>query len=171
MTTTTNDDDDHTLQLHQHLRFQRRLLLARRTGIALLVAGLTAALAGTFGAGGPVSQATASADGLQVRFPRFARYRGPARIEIEVRTPAEAGGSFSLTIAGDHARHFSIGRITPEPERMARTTDGIELTFAVAAGGRQAITLEGEPEARGSMSGTVATDGRPPLPIATFVYP
>ncbi|WP_149193151.1 hypothetical protein [Luteimonas suaedae] len=168
----SNDGDGgHTLQLDQHLRFQHRLLLARRVGIVLLVIGLLAALAGVFGAGGPVSQATAAAGGLEVRFPRFARYQGPVRLEIEAPTPADAADTLSLTIAGDHARHFSIERITPEPERMAATDGGIVFTFAVVPGDRRAITLEGRPEAMGSLSGTVTLDGRAPLPIATFVYP
>lgn len=166
-----DDGNDHALELEQHLVFQRRLLWVRRTGNVLLIAGLLAALAGAFGAGGPLSQTGATAEAVEARFPRFARYRGPARLEVEVRTPAVAGDTFSLAIGGEHARQFTIERITPEPERMASTDGGIELTFAVAPGEFQRVTLEGQPESMGSMSGTVAVDGRPPLPIETFVYP
>ena len=163
--------DKSSLQLDQHLDFQRLLHVVRSVGMLLLLAGVVAALAGVFGGGGAVSQAQARSGALQASYPRFARYQSPTRIAFQLPTSAIAGDTFELVLEGDHVRDFDFEQVVPEPSAMAATDDRLSYTFDVAAGDTQSVSFKGRPQTFGTLSGTATLPGQPPLEIDSFVYP
>lgn len=160
-----------TLQLDEHLHFQQLLFVVRCIGALLLVVGLLAALAGAFGASGPLAEARAQAGAATADYPRFARYQAPARMDFGIATAAVGGETFELVLEGEHARDFHIEQVLPEPQEVAVADDRIRYTFAVEPGRRQHVTIAGQAEAIGTLSGTATVAGEPPMRIDSFVYP
>ena len=163
--------DKRSLELDEHLEFQRLLHVLRMIGMLLLLAGIVAALAGVFGGGGPLSQARATGGALDASYPRFARLQSPVRIAFELPTAAVGGDTFELVLEGDHVREFDVEHIVPEPREVAAAGHRVRYTFSVARGERQRVSLKGRPQAIGKLSGTAALGGQPPVRIDSFVYP
>ncbi|GAB2628872.1 hypothetical protein [Novilysobacter erysipheiresistens] len=163
--------DKRSLQLDEHLEFQRLLHVLRTIGMLVLLAGIVAALAGVFGGGGPMSQAHATGGALDASYPRFARFQSPALIAFELPTAAVGGDSFELVLEGDHVREFDVEHIVPEPREVAAAGHRVRYTFDVAPGERQLVRIKGRPQTIGRVSGTAAIGGQPPLRIDSFVYP
>lgn len=159
------------LQLDQHPGFQRTMMVVRYVGMVLLLVAGLAALAGLFGGDGPMAQASAGSGPVDARYPRFTRYLMPTRYEFEVDTAAIAGDSYDIVFDGDHARDFSFEDVLPQPREVAAADDQVRYTFKVEPGERQLVVIQGQPEAIGQLSGTVAIAGQPPLRIDGFVYP
>jgi hypothetical protein len=160
-----------SLQLDEHLRFQQVLFTVRFVGMLLLVAGVLAALAGLFGASGPLARGQERAGAAMAERPRFARYHAPTRFEFELASTAVDGDSFELVLEGEHVRQFRIEQVTPQPQEVVASGDRIHFTFAAAPGERQYVIVAGQPETIGMLAGTATLAGEPPLPIDSFVYP
>ena len=163
--------DKRSLQLDEHLHFQRVFHVLRTIGMLLLLAGILAALAGVFGGGGPMSQAHATSGALDASYPRFARAESPARIEFELPTASVDGDTLELVLEGDHVREFDVELIVPEPREAAAAGNRVRYTFDVAPGKRQLIRFKGRPQTLGRLSGTATVAVQPALRIDSFVYP
>lgn len=159
------------LQIDEHLDFQRALGLAQRIGWGVLFLGVVVAATGALGGGGPLSQASAAGDALQVRYPRFARHGTPLEIELQVATAAVGEQPFSITLGGAYGDRLHIDGIVPAPARVWSGAHGLTFEFAPASGPRQVIRIAGDTDTVGNFAGEVGLGERPPLRLRTFVYP
>ena len=158
-----------SLEIHERPAIQRRIELAQRIGLGVLALMLVAALLGLFGLGGPLSDARATQGNDEVTYPRFARYLAPTQLEVAVdRATAD---TVTLVLQGDHARHFHVEDILPQPVHEATTGDATVYTFAAVPGRPHRIRLSGQMESVGHADGTVRIDDGRAIPIDTFVYP
>ncbi|MGH8073784.1 MAG: hypothetical protein ACREO4_06895 [Lysobacter sp.] len=167
----TDSSQRGSLQLDEHLHFQRMLQMLRRLGTLLLSVILLLALVGVFGGNGLLARVQADAGALATDHPRFSRYQMPTRLEFTVDTAVLSGDTFELSIEGDYAREFSIEQIHPQPKDVAIADDRIRYTFNAGPGQRQLVVIQGQPETMGQLAGAVSVPGHPPLRIDSFIYP
>lgn len=148
--------------IREDMRFQRRYWLFERVGWTILILIVAAAAAGAF-AGGPLSAATGTGEGLEAAYERFAR-RG-----VETRLTVTLPASRTLWVQGMDG--FDVTGLEPAPATVRRERTGLAYDFAPGTGpavatfllkprdwGRQRVTLAARPDA-------------PPTVLAMFVYP
>ncbi|MCE7032384.1 hypothetical protein LY625_07070 [Lysobacter sp. GX 14042] len=167
-----NTDAPPSLQIHQHLDFQRRFRVVRMVGVGLMVLLLAGALSGLLGDGGPLSRAHVDSGPLRVEHPRFAQRH--ARVPVQVQLdPAPGGAPLVLVLQGPLVGEVDIDHVTPQPEQVRHSAGSIECHFAE---GTAAVALQLEPDGIGRLEATVravAADGGrgEAVPLRLFVYP
>lgn len=158
------------VDINEHYESQVRTWRAQRVGWCVLAAILVAAVLGGFGPGvlGTVSELDAS--GLQLQYDRFVRYEAPATLFIELPATAADEQDFSIDASWIHAVHLET--MQPEPLRVRSEGTRVRYTMSVQRRGTPTqVSMHFEPEAPGSLSGSVALEAGSPLRISQFVYP
>lgn len=162
-----------TLQIDQDERFQRRKWRIQRLSWIAMLLLLAAALAGVFG-DGPLSRVSAGDTAtLHAEYQRFVRHHAPALLRLRIGGRAlGADGELRLAVSRQYLQAFEIGRITPEPQRVAGSADELVFVFALAPGVRALeVTFELQPAQLGSHSGSVRAGDRASLHLKSFTYP
>jgi hypothetical protein len=159
----------------EDLAYQQRTWRVERIGWVVLGLAVAAAMAGAFGAGGPLGEAEAAdPDGVvTVRYQRFERYSAPAALRIIVSEKAQAGGD-SLAIRLDRAflDAVKLRAVFPQPDAWTAGGTGSTMTFRLAAAdGPPTFLVLYEPARVGTVRLRVAVDRRAPVEFAQFVYP
>jgi hypothetical protein len=161
---------DPIVEISEHYESQVRTWRAQRVGWCVLAAILVAAVLGGFGPGllGTVNELDAS--GLQLQYDRCVRYEAPASLHIELPAAATDEQDFWIDASWIHAVHLET--VQPEPLRVRSEGQRVRYTMSVQRRGAPTqVSLHFEPEALGSLSGSVALEAGAPLRISQFVYP
>lgn len=144
------------LPVAQDLAFQFRSWAFQRAGwmvMALLVVG---AFLGFFG-DGPLSEGQRTAGGqMTLAYQRFARVENQTPLRLVVQVP---GREVKVTLSRDYADDVQVQTVTPQPDAMTSSPDGLSLTFKPERPGPLPITLFVEPERPGVGRGTLSVDG------------
>lgn len=103
--------------------------------VAWVVFGLLilGALLGLTGRGGPLARSVARAPGLEVDYPRIARWSTPDDIELVIR---DGGPQPTVRLGPGFARVFRIEEVRPTPVRWSAGAQGQSLAFAPQDAGR-----------------------------------
>jgi len=137
--------------------FLSRERAVQRAGVVVLTLFVLAGAAGMFG-NGPVSHATTSAGGIELRYERFGRTTAPTTIEVTVTTGAADGAPVRFRIE----RRFMerLDQLELRPEDVFKGFDDTHALFEVAAvGGRGHVELHFKPQNPGLRQTSVVTDG------------
>jgi hypothetical protein len=161
-----------SLQIEDHQDFQRRQWRAERIGWIAMALLITAAVAGLFGGGGVLADASsASSDGRsRVDYQRFARKGSATTLEIIIAATGER--ELRIGIDEPYLSAMSLRSITPPP--LATVLSGRSYTFSFnrAPGAIDTrIRLHLEPDSAGSLEGAVTIDNAAPLRIRHFIFP
>lgn len=150
-----------SLDIHEHLDFQRRFRVFRLAGTTVLVLLLLAALAGLLGPG-PLSSTRASAGPVHVEYERFMHREHPAHLQVQW-----TGNAGELTLQGGLADDFDITHLTPQPDQAVRTSGELRYRFAP---GTTSVLLEVKPIRAGNFGGRIGIGGDS-VELRGFVYP
>ena len=146
-----------SLDLDEHLAFQRQEWRVQRVGRWLLVVFVLAACAGLFGSG-PLSNAEAVAAGghLRVEYARFIRRSASTRIAVHMGASAGTKRE-ELRIDRRYFDGVRIQQITPAALTTHVGADVVSMTFDLP--GPSTIVLDLEPLWAGSHPATFAAAG------------
>lgn len=164
-------DDEH---LEANLAYKRREWRVQRVGWVLMLAVTLAAAAGLFGVG-PISDATAGAEGsaLHVRYDRFTRMKAPTALEVFVTAGPADEGEAAVWFDRDFLSRLRVQAIVPEPQDVSVSPDRVTYTFLVDAdtAGVLQVTFHVKPEHFGRHGGRMGVPGGPEVELSQFVYP
>jgi hypothetical protein len=158
------------LEIDEDIALERKNWILQRIAWVLMALLVLAALLGFTGDGGltGISKRTAGskADGLEIDYERFLRYKAPT--ELLVTFYAAAGPS-------RHELHFSKGfyekiqveQVIPEPLEVYTHEQGITYRFSDNV---SSVTFYLKPKRIGSITHTVSAGG-PGISFSQFVYP
>lgn len=155
--------DRDSLQIHEHLGFQRRFAVFRHVCVGLLVLLVLAALAGALGSG-PLSSAKAGSGALRVEYDRFVHRRNPVHLRVQV---APSGEPLDLTVEGGLVTRFDLDHVAPQPQQAVLTGEVAHYRFAA---GTTQVVLELDPRRAGPVAGRIAI-GSDGTDLDMFVYP
>ena len=147
-----------SLDLDEHMPFQRRSWRAQRIAWVAMALILLAALLGAFGRG-PLSDARAASDdgSLSVRYDRIARNQAP--LELRVRFADRWSGPTTLWVSTDYLERLRVKAITPEPAAQEAAPDRLRLVFDLARGGE--VLVRFETEGAGVLRAAIGIEGTP----------
>jgi len=152
-----------SLEIHEHLDFQRRFRVFQKIGTAALLAFVVAAFAGLLGSG-PLSSTGATAGALKVDYDRF-QHRG---YRASLKFQAAAGpGPTDLVLHGALLDALDITHVAPQPEQVVFGDEQVLYRFAH---GTTTVHLQAEPQRAGPVRGR-ASSGSDSLELHMFVYP
>ena len=162
------------LDLDQDLAFQELFWRIERVagwGMLLLV---VAACLGVFGSG-PLSEGTAVAAGLEVRYPRFSSLQTSETLDVRIDGGAVRDNQARLWVDRRYLERVRLETVVPTPVRVEGTPDRVVYTFAATEPGhplRVRLTLQ--PERIGVLNGALGVE--PPgagarLAFRQIVYP
>ena len=158
-------------QLDREMEFQRREWTVQRIGWAAMALVILAGLAGLFGSG-PLGEATASSGSLQVDYPRFARKRLSAQVELTVGAAGIRDGRVALWLDRAFLDRVEVERVVPEPESVAADGGRVVYRFAVEPGaGEASIRFTVEPGSPGRWAWRAGLVDGPELSLGGFVFP
>ncbi|GBF04458.1 hypothetical protein DAERI_020055 [Deinococcus aerius] len=144
------------LQLEQDLAFQYRSWTWQRLGWVVMALLVVAAFLGLFG-DGPLSEGQRTAGGeVTLAYQRFARVENQSPLRLVVQVP---GREVKITLSRDYADDVQVQTVTPQPDAMTSSPDGLSLTFQPERPGPLPITLFVEPERPGVGRGKLSVDG------------
>lgn len=135
-----------------------------RIGWYLLLGLMLLALSGVF-AQGPLAMKTVTSGGLQVTYPRFARYGAP--VTLRVRTVSDS--ALSVTLANEWVEGFAFESIQPAPQASRYGSDGLQWRFLAVSGPGQ-VVFRLKADALGRVKGWLSA-GDQRVELTTFVYP
>jgi hypothetical protein len=101
---------------------QRREWRAERVGWAALALLLLVGSLGLLGSSGPLSERSASGDGVSARFSRMVRHEGPTDLRLRLDPPAA-----EVWLGRSYLEHGSVERVVPPPS--STRTDGERCVF------------------------------------------
>jgi hypothetical protein len=147
------------LEIDQDLVFERRSLRVERIGLVFLVALLIAAGLGLLGSG-PLSHATARAEGLTVDYQRFSRYQTSETLTLRLDAGATGTPEVRVWLDRPYVDGSRLESVVPPPVRAEGGLDRLILVFAVADPGRPlTVSLTLQPERIGSVQGAAGLEG------------
>lgn len=117
------------LQLQLDPEFQRREWRFRRVGWIAMALLLVLSILGLFGSG-VLSDTSARTAGLEIRYPRFTRWRAPDDFEVVLTDLRAAGAEF--WIAAEYLDGMDIDHVAPEPLRWVARDGRIHYEFAAS---------------------------------------
>jgi hypothetical protein len=159
------------MEIAQDLAFQQREWRVQRAAWVVVLLVLIAALAGLFG-GGPLSQGKVVSGSLALAYPRFARERAPAALEIEVGADTAVAGEIPLWLNRAFLDKVDVERIVPEPAAMEAESDRVIYRFAVANPRQPAtITFDIQPHEPGRTMGRVGLVDGAEVAFDQVIYP
>jgi len=149
---TTTDE----IQIERPEDFLSRERLVQRAGVMILFLFVVAGATGAFG-NGPLSRATTTAGGVELRYERFGRTTAPTAIEITVTTGAADGEPVRFRIE----RRFMerLDQLELRPEGVFKGFDATYAVFEVPAiDGRGHVELHFKPQNPGVRDMSVVSD-------------
>jgi hypothetical protein len=153
------------LEIDQDLAFESRSLWVERIGLVVLVALVIAAGLGLLGSG-PLSHATARADGLTVDYQRFSRYQTSETLTLRLDAKATGAPEVRVWLDRPYIDGSRLESVVPPPVRAEGAPDRLILVFAVADPGQPlTVSLTLQPERIGSVRAAAGLEG----PTATGV--
>lgn len=159
------------LENEDNVRFSEREATAERVGWVVMAVAVVAALLGLF-SNGPLSQRSAEADNLRLRYQRFGRNEGRTSLEVEAPASAAADGKVEVWVAQDFLEGYDLEDVQPEPESTSTRAGGVVFAFAVDDTETPVkATLSLRPEQTGRHRGAVAVGNGRPATFTQFVYP
>ncbi|RIH80953.1 hypothetical protein Mterra_03422 [Calidithermus terrae] len=167
--------DVRDLESEENLTFQERQWAVQRVAWAVVLALLVAGLLGLLGPG-PLSRVSAgeTSAGPVLEFDRFLRRDSPTTLLVRSdRILLGEGGSSEhrLTLPKEYLQAFEVRQVTPEPERVEPTPEGVRYVFRAT---QDAAVLEArfhlEPRRLGRVGGRVGL-GEERLDLWQWVYP
>jgi hypothetical protein len=137
-----------------------------RAGQGVIALALALAALGLFGEGPLARRARATADArATVRWERVAR----TGATTTVRVRHEAGGTpVRVTLPAALLAQFDVEDAVPAAREARATRAGLELAFALGAGGEASVRLA--PRGPGRLRDTLRVDGAP-VPLEILVLP
>ncbi len=161
------------LEINQDLSFDQREWVWERTGWVALFAIVTLGAAGLFGHG-PVSWTTASSDNgsLTVSFERFGRRGGTHDLAIEAASSTSTDGAWNIELSRRYVSAMEIEAVTPMPEAVETTGDGLRYTFTQREPGASLeVTFSLRPQVVWSRSGEIRAGDGSRVRIRQFLFP
>lgn len=143
-----------------------------RIGWVVMALALIGALLGVFG-DGPISQAReGSPAALMVDYDRFQRSSAPQMYRFAVHPSLARQGSVNLRFDQSLIDDMELDSVVPEPETVSAAPGYTSFAFKVEPGTKPLrITFRFRPATFGHRSGTIATDGAPPVTVDHYIYP
>lgn len=161
---------DPIVEINEHYASQVRTWRAQRVGWCVLVAVLVSAVLGGFGPGVLGTVRELDNTGLQLQYDRFVRYEAPATLHVDLPAANADEQDFFVDAAWIEGVHLET--VQPEPVRVRIEGQRVRYTMGVQRGGPPTrVSLHFEPEAPGTLEGSVALESGGPLLISQFVYP
>lgn len=161
-----------TLELDEHLRFQKKMWVLERAAWILLTIVLLAAFLGFMGGYGFFNQRVAANQNVGVTYRPFLRRVAPT--DVTVRLKDLQGGTAQLSVAQDYLNHFQVQQIMPQPTSATSDTQALYYEFTVPDGATAMIitfSLLTTPDTYGTIQGTIGQKGLPAVNFNQFVYP
>lgn len=158
-----------TPDIDEHYESQVRTWRVQRVGWCVLAALVVATVLGGLGPGVFSKVSELDSAGLRVQYDRFVRYEAPAVMQIEL--PPTAADERDFLIAASWLRGVHLQTVQPEPLRVQSEGAQVRYTIGARRGAPAQISLHFEPDAPGSLHGSVGLEGSTPAPISQFVYP
>ncbi|HSH31238.1 MAG TPA: hypothetical protein VK963_01075 [Candidatus Saccharimonadales bacterium] len=143
-----------SIQVGEDLAHQGLFWKIERAGWAVLLLVLMGALLGYSGAGGPLNQAVAQTEGLELEYDRFMRQLAPSQLKVKLAPASAETVSFSLS--QDYLDQLQIQNITPQPDSITATGDKLQYQFAATPGSSLTVTFDIQPSAVGLLSGDIS---------------
>lgn len=106
---------------------------------------------------------------LDVAYAPTAHLRQPTDLTLSTMSVFGNKGHFSLRVGQKLLQNFSISHITPEP--LASSTDGGEVIYTFAGGGKDAVVITLLPNILGRTAGTLQYGLDPPVPFSITTAP
>ena len=159
------------LQVSEDLSFQRREFAAERVGWALIALTVAASLLGLLGGSGPFATATAgdAASGVRAEYERLTHVQRPTSLRLEaVAGPDER--EVGLEIGSGYLDRVTVAGVSPEPERLEATPDGVRYVFAAEPGSTLSVVLSIEADRPGSAHAEVRRGDRR-VSFTQFAFP
>lgn len=165
---------DRDYPVAEDMAFQRLSWIIERTGWALMIALMIAALAGAFSMGFLSSAEASDPSGaLTVKYERF--HRNGASDVMDVTAAPLSGSGIVLHLDAEFLRSFTIDSVTPEPMEWRGDETGAALVFPAPEGRSVTMHLALRPEAVGSVQSRITlgrpAEGGPSVDLKMFIYP
>ena len=138
-----------------------------RIGWYLLLGLMVLALSGVF-ARGPLAMKTVTSGGLQVTYPRFARYGAPVTLRVRMLSDS-ARPALSVTLANEWVEGFAFESIQPAPQASRYGSGALQWRFLAVSGPGQ-VVFRLKADALGRVKGWLSA-GDQRVELTTFVYP
>lgn len=161
------------LETAKLLDFQRRSWHVERIAFGVMVLIILLALLGVLGGRGPLSYATAGADGdaLRIDYQRFTHVLEPTTLDVTVR-PVSGSDTVQLMFSAAYLDQVDIESIRPEPDKSYGSENGAVFIFSVPPSASTAqIEFELQPNVFGRIEAQISLEGGPSLSIQQIVYP
>jgi hypothetical protein len=158
---------------NENPRFNRVMWRVERITWGLMALIILAALLGLLGAG-PLSHATAGKPGapVWVEYDRFAHAQTPTRLRVHLAAPSARADTVDLWVSRSLQDELEIQSVTPKPERVEATGDGMVFVFKFRPGaGEFLATLDATPLGPGRLEGELGLTGGPRVALRQLIYP
>lgn len=162
-----------SLDVGQDLRFQRREWALQRVAWVLIAVAIVAALLGLTGRG-PLSQATAGAEGdaLRVAYGRFERLQSPTTLRVLLGAEATGGEQVEIWVEQAYLDGVEIQSIDPEPLEVRTGAERMVYVVGVDEPGQPlSVTFHLQQQALWRRSGRIGLTDGTSLSFGQFVYP
>ena len=153
-----------------HPRFTLWESRAQRVGSALIGLFVFSAALGLLG-NGPLSETSATADGLTVDYPRFLRRESLETISVHVSPEAASDGTIALRIESSYLETLRLRETSPEPSSVVLGDGVLVYEFDFEGGADPTVVFRLSPEKPGALSGEFSLEGGEPVRVRHFVYP
>jgi hypothetical protein len=151
-------------------RERRRSRIFHYIGCALFTTILVAALAGLLGQG-PLTNVSAQAGPVHVRYWRFVRHHAYAELKIDINGEATSKGVVGLRLQKPFVESVDLQRIEPEPIEATVGAEFSTYWIRVATNAPASVRVRFVPERFGRLPYEVGLAGSPAVPMWHFVLP
>lgn len=161
------------LEIATDLKHQKRLWIVERTGWAVMILLMAAALTGLFGAG-PLSHATAGQTGSEfwVDYQKFDRCEATSQLRVHVGSGALKSESVGVWLSRHYLENVEVEKTTPAAEHQEAAGDRVVYVFR-AAGSNEPIvlTFHVRPTEQGKKHARIGIVNGPEVHFSQFIYP
>ena len=158
------------LQISYDPKYEEREWLVQKICWILMALLALGGLLGLFGPG-RLSETRAGSKGsrLQVKYDKFARYQGPAELEVTCRP--EGKESFRLTLNQSYLAETELKEIIPEPVETISAGEKIHCVFKRTGEKEETVILRYESQNIGRIQGELSLDEKETVLIHQFMWP
>lgn len=159
-------------QVAQNLVYQRKFWVFQRIGWVIMSVLILGAGLGFFGGNGPVNQASAENEQIEIQYKPYARRIASNDIELKIKSLSDS--TVQLFIQQDFINNYEIQKIVPQPSDVKASGDMFIYEFSVAEGAETAnviFSLEPEPTTVGNVNGQLGLSSAQLVTINQLVYP
>ena len=153
-------------------KFERNWVRAEMIGRVVMVAFVTAGLAGFLGRG-PYSHQTkhTAESALTVDFEPIARSQAPTQVTFHIDNPTDSP-TLDLFIGSNTVEPMGLQRVEPEPVATKAVQDGLTLTMDIPPGTQNSeVRLMLEPAVIGDNQLIAQLAGHAPIRWTQFIMP